>query len=174
MNILLNLLLTFMKIGAFSFGGGYVMIPLIQREVVEMHQWVTESMFIDMIAISQSTPGPIAVNTATFAGYQVGGIMGAAIATLGVTSVSFCLIVWITVKMASAKGNELVHCFFYGLRPAVVAMLAGVALKLGNVAIGDMFGGLIFIGVFIGVSKFKLHPLLGIIGSGILGIVLYA
>lgn len=171
---ILKLLWTFIKIGAFSFGGGYVMIPLIQREVVETYHWISESMFLDMIAISQSTPGPIAVNTATFAGFQVAGFWGSMTATIGVTCVSFVLVVILSHKMNALKDNQKVNRFFYGLRPAVVAMILTVAIKLGKVAMQDIYAIIIGGAVLIAIQKFRVHPLICILGSGIIGIVLYA
>ena len=92
MNRNLSLFLTFMKIGTFTFGGGYAMIPLIQREVVEEKKWINESELMDMIAIAESTPGPIAINSATFVGHHVGGFWGAFCATVGVILPSFAII----------------------------------------------------------------------------------
>lgn len=171
--MMVELLWTFIKIGAFSFGGGYVMIPLIQREVVEFHQWISEPHFLDMIAISQSTPGPIAVNTATFAGYKVAGFWGALTATVGVTIVSFIMVVILSHHMKALKENKSFNRFFYGLRPAVVAMIFTVALKLGKVAVADGISIGIMAATMIAILKFRWHPLLCILGSGIIGIVVY-
>ena len=92
MSILIKIFLSFLKIGAFSFGGGYAMLPLIEREIVNNHNWITFKEFIDIIGISQMTPGPIAINSATFVGFKVSGILGSIAATLGVISFSFILV----------------------------------------------------------------------------------
>ena len=92
MNLYIKLFLTFLKIGAFTFGGGYAMIPLISREAVENHKWIEDKDILDIVAIAESTPGPIAVNAATFVGYRVGGVLGAFCATLGVVLPSFVII----------------------------------------------------------------------------------
>lgn len=174
MNIIIEIFYVFLKIGAFSFGGGYVMIPLIQREVVEMRHWISNDFFINIIAISQSTPGPIAVNTATFAGYKVSGFYGAIAGTIGVTLVSFCLVVILSKSVDKMKNNKSLNRFFYGLRPAVVAMIIGVAIKLSKTAIIDVYSILILIGVIIGIQKFRVHPLICIGLSGIIGIIVYS
>ena len=93
---LLSLFLTFAKIGAFTFGGGYAMIPLIQREAVTKHNWVSDDDIMDIIAIAESTPGPVAINSATFVGYKVAGVLGSAAATLGVVMPSFLIIYFIS------------------------------------------------------------------------------
>src|SRR5690554_4086258 len=92
MKILINLFLSFFKIGVFAFGGGYAMIPLIEREIVKSNNWIRPSEFIDIIGISQMTPGPIAINSATFVGYKIGGVMGSIFATIGVVGFSFILV----------------------------------------------------------------------------------
>src|SRR5665647_729629 len=92
MSDLIKIFLSFLKIGAFSFGGGYAMLPVIQREIVQSNHWITSKQFIDIIGISQMTPGPIAINSATFVGFKVSGILGSIAATLGVVSFSFLLV----------------------------------------------------------------------------------
>ena len=173
MELLLKLFITFIKIGSFSFGGGYVMIPLIQNEVVELNQWISETAFIDMIAISQSTPGPIAVNTATYVGYEVMGFWGALVGTLAVTIISFLFVLIVSLKMEDLKNKDSVTRFFYGLRPAVVAMILGVTYKLGSVAIVDKWSVAICVGVILLVGKMKVHPIVSIVLSGLAGIVIY-
>ena len=96
---LAQLFFTFLKIGAFTFGGGYAMIPLVQRETVENHRWITDDELLDIIAIAESTPGPIAVNSATFVGYRVGGTAGALLASLGVILPSFTVILLISLLL---------------------------------------------------------------------------
>ena len=92
MSILIQIFLSFLKIGAFSFGGGYAMLPLIEREIVNNHNWITYKEFVDIVGISQMTPGPIAINSATFVGFKVSGILGSITGTLGVVTFSFILV----------------------------------------------------------------------------------
>ena len=123
MNRNLSLFLTFMKIGAFTFGGGYAMIPLIQREVVEEKKWINESELMDMIAIAESTPGPIAINSATFVGHHVGGFRGAFCATLGVILPSFAIIAAISYVLQQFEALRAVKYAFLGIRAGVLALI---------------------------------------------------
>ena len=123
MNRQLDLFLTFMKIGAFTFGGGYAMIPLIQREVVEEKKWISESELMDMIAIAESTPGPIAINSATFVGHHVSGFWGAFCATLGVILPSFAIIAAISYVLQQFERLRAVKYAFMGIRAGVLALI---------------------------------------------------
>jgi chromate transporter len=124
MGIYGQLFRTFSKIGAFTIGGGYAMLPLIQREVVERKRWVPESDFTDMIAISQSVPGILAVNIAIFAGYRVRGTLGGIVAAAGVILPSFLTILLIAIFFRSFQENPYVVKIFKAVRPAVVALIA--------------------------------------------------
>ena len=123
MNRNLNLFLTFMKIGAFTFGGGYAMIPLIQREVVDEKKWISESELMDMVAIAESTPGPIAINSATFVGHHVGGFWGAFCATVGVILPSFAIIAAISYVLQQFERLRAVKYAFLGIRAGVLALI---------------------------------------------------
>lgn len=123
MNRNLSLFLTFMKIGTFTFGGGYAMIPLIQREVVEEKKWINESELMDMIAIAESTPGPIAINSATFVGHHVGGFWGAFCATVGVILPSFAIIAAISYVLQQFERLRAVKYAFLGIRAGVLALI---------------------------------------------------
>ena len=114
---------TFFKIGAFTFGGGYAMIPLIQRETVENHKWVTEEDILEIIAIAESTPGPIAINSATFVGYRTCGVLGSVAATLGVVLPSFVLIFAISFVLRQFQELKAVQYAFHGIRAGVMALL---------------------------------------------------
>ena len=114
---------TFFKIGAFTFGGGYAMIPLIQRETVENHKWVTEEDILEIIAIAESTPGPIAINSATFVGYRTCGTLGSAAATLGVVLPSFVIIFAISFVLRQFQELKAVQYAFQGIRAGVMALL---------------------------------------------------
>ena len=130
--IYLQLLWSFFQIGLFSIGGGYATMPLIQHQVVELHPWLTMTQFSDIITISQMTPGPIAINSATFVGIQVAGIPGALVATVGCVLPSCCIVTALAYVYYRFKGLAMVQGILFGLRPAVVAMIAssGVSLLL--------------------------------------------
>ena len=123
MKKLLGLFWVFFKIGAFTFGGGYAMIPIIQREVVENKKWVTDDDILNVIAIAESTPGPIAINSATFIGYKVAGVLGAAFATLGVVIPSFVIISVIAYFLNKFSEIKAVQYAFYGIRAGVLALV---------------------------------------------------
>ena len=124
---MIELFLAFLKIGAFTFGGGYAMIAMIQAEA-ERHGWLTQEELVDFVALSESTPGPLAVNMATFAGMRTGGVLGAVIATLGIVLPSFIIILIIAKCFEKYKKSKAVGGIMYGLKPAVVGMI-GAALQ---------------------------------------------
>lgn len=128
--MLLKLFTTFFKIGLFSFGGGFAMIPLIQREVIERHKWINSKDFIDMLVLAQSTPGPIAVNTAVFVGYKTAGVAGAVAATLGTVLPSFIVILLLALFFAEVRENRYVDAAFRAMRPAVVALIVAPLMGL--------------------------------------------
>lgn len=127
---MLKLFTTFFKIGLFSFGGGFAMIPLIQREVIERHKWIDEKDFLDMLVLAQSTPGPIAVNTSVFVGYKVAGTVGAIVATLGTVLPSFMVILLLALFFAEVRENRYVDAAFRAMRPAVVALIVAPLIGL--------------------------------------------
>lgn len=120
---LLQLFLTFLKIGAFTFGGGYAMIPLIQKEVTESHDWMTDEDVLEIVAIAESTPGPIAINAATFVGYRVCGFFGALLSTLGVVLPSFFIILAISFVLRQFQELKYVQYAFRGIRAGVLALI---------------------------------------------------
>jgi chromate transporter len=121
---------SFFKIGAFTFGGGYAMIPLIYKEAVEEHEWITDEDMLDILAIAESTPGVIAVNSATFVGYRAGGVWGSFLATCGVALPSFLVISVLSFFIGAIKNNQWVLYAFMGIRAGVVALLANTVIKL--------------------------------------------
>ncbi|MCC8174801.1 MAG: chromate transporter [Odoribacter sp.] len=123
---------SFFKIGAFTFGGGYAMIPLIQKEVVNRRKWVAEGEFIDMLAIAQAVPGPIALNTAVFVGNKMRGKRGSLITSLGIILPSFIIILLIAMVFTEFKNNPGVERVFKGIRPAVVALIAAPLWGMGK------------------------------------------
>ncbi|MBQ7132459.1 MAG: chromate transporter [Oscillospiraceae bacterium] len=127
--IYIKLFLTFFKIGAFTFGGGYAMIPLIQQEVLA-HGWLTAGDIVNFIAISESTPGPFAINMATFVGSQTGGFFGAVCSTIGVVMPSFIIILLVAKFYLKFKSSKTVSACMSGLRPAVIGMIGAAALSI--------------------------------------------
>lgn len=127
-----QLFLTFLKIGAFTFGGGYAMIPLIEREVIDRRGWVARADFLDLLTLAQSAPGPIALNTAVFVGYEMRGLRGALAAILGIIIPSFAAILAIAILFADVRHNAWVDAAFRGMRPAVVALIVAPVLSLAR------------------------------------------
>ena len=123
LKLIFELLLTFMKIGAFTFGGGYAMIPLIQKETAEKKGWISEEDILDVVAIAESTPGPLAINTATFVGYKTCGFFGALAATFGVVFPSFMIIFIISFVLRQFESLQAVKYAFFGIRAGVLALI---------------------------------------------------
>lgn len=179
----LHLFYTFFKIGLFGFGGGYAMLSMIQGEVVTRYGWLTPQEFTDIVAISQMTPGPIGINSATYVGFTTtGSVWGSFIATFAVVLPSFILMLTISRFFLKYQKHPTVEAVFSGLRPAVVGLLASAALVLMNV---ENFGlptedtrsfiisCLIFLIAFVGTKKYKLNPIGIIVACGIAGLILY-
>ena len=129
---IVELLLVFLKIGAFTFGGGYAMITLIHREMVENKSWITDEEIMDIIAIAESTPGPLAVNSATFVGFRVAGFWGAVAATAGVVLPAFVIICILSLFIVQFKSFKLVSYAFEGIRAGVIVLIAGAVVKLAK------------------------------------------
>ena len=173
MPIIIKIFLSFLKIGAFSFGGGYAMLPLIQREIVNSHNWITYKEFIDIIGISQMTPGPIAINSATFVGFKVSGILGSISATLGVVTFSFILVSIANHYIVKFKESYILKAALTGMRPALIGLIISVFISLGRESYKDIKSviiGFIILGLLL---TNKLHPILVIMISGVLGIIFY-
>lgn len=173
MNLLIKLFLIFLKIGAFSFGGGYAMLPIIEKEIVHNNNWISIKNFIDIIGISQMTPGPIAINSATFVGYKVQGILGSIFATLGVISFSFILVSIASHYIIKFKKSKIISSALLGMRPALIGLIVSAFISLGKSSYHDIKSIIIGIIVFILLISKKVHPILVIIISGIMGIVFY-
>ena len=134
MNIYLEAFSIFFKIGAFTIGGGYAMVPLIENEIVTKRNWIAKEDFIDLLAISQSAPGILAVNISIFIGYRLRGIRGSIITALGTILPSFLIILAIALFFHNFKDNTIVERIFKGIRPAVVALIAAPLYKMGKSA----------------------------------------
>lgn len=159
-----ELFLAFLKIGTFTFGGGYAMIPLIQREIVERHQWIEEEDLIDMVAISESTPGPIAVNSATFVGYRVGGFWSAFAATFGVVLPSFLIILAISLVLRQFEENPIIQYAFAGIRVGVLALIVKALLRLYRQCPKNWLSYLLMAVALIAVAYFDVNAIFVIIG----------
>ena len=171
MNRNLSLFLTFMKIGAFTFGGGYAMIPLIQREVVEEKKWISESELIDMIAIAESTPGPIAINSATFVGHHVGGFWGAFCATLGVILPSFAIIAAISYVLQQFERLRAVKYDFMGIRAGVLALILKAFWNMARQIPKKEISCCIAAAAFVLATLLKLNVLLVIVLCAAAGLI---
>lgn len=183
--VYLQLLWSFFQIGLFSIGGGYAAMPLIQHQVVDLHPWLTMTQFADIMAIAEMTPGPIAINSATFVGIQVAGIPGALIATFGCVLPSCAIVMLLGYVYYRYKGLSMVQGVLAGLRPAVIAMIASAGLSLlilalygsreitGSIWNINPISLLIFgVGIFL-LRHFKASPISIMAGAGAAGIILY-
>ena len=132
MQSLTTIFVSFLKIGMFTFGGGYAMLPLIEQELITKRRWIEQKEFLDLLTLAQSVPGPIAVNTSVFVGYKVRGLRGAAAALLGTVTPSFVIILVIAVFFAGIRHHPVVDAAFKGMRPAVVALIIGPVLSLSR------------------------------------------
>ncbi|OLO38035.1 chromate transporter [Alkalihalophilus pseudofirmus] len=178
--LLLELFKTFFVIGLVSFGGGYAMIPVIEREVTS-RGWMTTQEFTDIIAIAGMSPGPIATNSAVFVGYQTAGIAGAVFSALGMILPSLIIILIVATFFYKSSKNRIVQSAFYGLRPSIVGLIIFAAIKFANSnhLIGSLtFYTLSLLGIFIlslyALIRLHVHPAYVIILSGLIGIALYS
>ncbi len=172
--MILKLFLTFLKIGAFSFGGGYAMLPLIEREIVTNNNWINGSEFLDIIGISQMTPGPIAINSATFVGYKINGILGSVFATLGVVTFSFLLVSIATHYIIKFKNSTLLKSALLGMRPALIGLIISAFLSLAKTSYIDIKSIIIGGCILLLSLKTKIHPILIIFIAALCGILLYS
>ena len=173
--IYLQLFYTFFIVGLFTFGGGYAMLSLIQNEVVVNHAWITAQEFTDMVAISQMTPGPIGINSATYVGYAVtGNVFGSLLATIAVSLPSFIIILSICRIYEKFKKSNVFASLMKTLRPVVIGMIgaaAGILVTKDNFI--DWTSWILFAGAFIGAQWLKINPILLIIAGGVIGYIIY-
>jgi chromate transporter len=175
---LFQLFVSYLKIGFFGFGGGYAMLSLIHSEVVVRNGWLTNADFADIVAVSQMTPGPIAINSATYIGYEVAGIWGSVVATFAVCLPALTLMMLITRFFLKLHNNRYVEGVVAGMRPVVVGMIMSAALLLmfprsaEGASFIDGWSWLIF-GTTLLCSWRKVNPILLIVVSGVVGVVLY-
>lgn len=172
MSTLILLYLSFLKIGLFGFGGGYAMISLIQDELL-MRGWLSLETFVDIIAIAEMTPGPIAINSATFVGFKIASFPGALFATGGIITPSFILVIILVHLFEKIKTSPYINSIMTFLRPAVISLIAAAAISFGQTSLVDLKSVLITVGIFLAMLKTKVSPIILIIVAGILGIVIY-
>lgn len=169
MQVIWQLYLAFLRIGSFTFGGGYAMLPMIQREIVQKQGWASDEDIADFFAIGQVTPGVIAVNTATFVGYQVAGTAGALAATLGVITTPLILITLISGILVQFAELTIIQHAFQGIRAAVVVLIGDAVYTMTKKAVTDKLAWAIFIGVALASLVFSLSPVLVVLAVGLLG-----
>ena len=176
--IYLKLFISYLKIGFFGFGGGYAMLSLIQNEIVVQNQWMTNAEFADIVAVSQMTPGPIAINSATYVGYTVAGFWGSVVATVSVCLPALTLMILITRFFLHLRDNHYVKGVIAGMRPVVTGMIGAAVLLLmfpeskDGASFVDGWSWTLFAVAMIASYK-KVNPILLIILSAIAGIVIY-
>lgn len=184
--IYLELFWSFLQIGLFSIGGGYAALPLIQEQVVDLHPWLTMTQFADIMTIAEMTPGPIAVNSATFVGIQIAGLPGAVIATLGCIFPSCIIVLTLACIYYRFRGLSMVQGILAGLRPAVVSMIASAGIALFIMALYgqrtlpadlksfDVIALVIFAAGFLILRIWKTNPIYVMAGCGAAGVLLYS
>lgn len=170
MSELWDLFLTFCRIGGLTFGGGYAMLPMLQKEVVENRKWATEEQLMDYYAVGQCTPGIIAVNTATFVGYNNRGLLGAIAATAGVVFPSLVIIMIIAAFISNFADLAVVQYAFAGIRVAVGVLVLNSIIKLWKSGVKDVVGIIIFVVTFVVSLIFNLSPVYVVIGAIAVGI----
>lgn len=183
--IYLELFWSFFQIGLFSIGGGYAALPLIREQVTEIHHWLDMTAFIDIVTISQMTPGPIAINAATFVGTQVGGLPGAVIATVGCVTPSCIIVLFLAWLYYKYRQMTVIQGVLGGLRPAVVSLIAAAGLSIlitafwtdgvvtPNLSDIDFAAVVLFAIALFVLRKWRPNPIYVMIGTGVVGGVIY-
>ena len=171
--LLLNLFWSFFKVGLFSFGGGYAMISLMESEIIAHHGWLTPSEFIDIIAIAETTPGPIAINSATYVGFRIAGIVGSTVATIGVVSPSLIILLALGTFLMNTIKEPRMGSIIRGLRPAVIVLILLAAVSLGKTGLVDWATFAIATTLFIFSTLFKVNPFYLIAAVAVLGLIFY-
>ncbi|WFD11021.1 chromate transporter [Tepidibacter hydrothermalis] len=169
---LFKIFIAFFKIGAFSFGGGYAMLPFIEREIVNKNGWLSPKEFLDVLAISQVSPGPIAINSATFIGYKYNFILGSIFATLGVIFFSIIVINLVAPSLEKYKTNKNISTVFKTLRPITIGFILSAFYSTYEKSVSDLFSVCIFLVSFMLLNSKKIHPVFIIMFSGFIGIIL--
>ncbi len=167
----LELFISFFKIGLFTFGGGYAMIPLIQKEIAEQKQWITDDDILEIVAIAESTPGPIAVNAATFVGWRAAGFLGALCATIGVVLPSFVIISLIAFVLGEFQNVKAVRYAFFGIRAGVLALILRALVSMYKKSPKGTLSYMITILAFAASAVFDVNAIVIILLAGVAGLV---
>ena len=168
--LLLELFLIFFKIGAITFGGGYAMVPVFTREFAEKRKYITDDEMLEIIAIAESTPGPIAINSATFIGYKVAGTLGSVCATLGVVLPSLIIILLVSFFYQEFSSLKAVQYAFYGIKSGVIVLVLQAFVKMLKTAKKDLFGIVAMIVSFVVVAFTSVSPIIVSLTFGVLGV----
>lgn len=171
-NLIFQIFWSFFKISPVTFGGGYAIIPVIEREVVTKREWIKEEDISKVLAVSQSAPGAIGVNSATFIGYQIGGIRGALAAMIGITLPTFFIIILLGILFLTVQHHPKVEAAFEGMRAAVVALILYAGLKIGKTAVNDITTLILASSSILLLLLFNFHPILVIILGASFGILI--
>lgn len=171
MKKLLTMFISFFKIGAFTFGGGYAMIPIIEAEVVTKRGWLGKEDFLDILAISQSFPGALAVNSSIFIGYKIGGILGGVLALLGVVLPSFFIILIVAMFFQQFRNNPTVELVFKGVSAAVPMLVLVAVISLSKSVNKNFINLVIVVFTVIAISFLKIHPIIVVILSALYGLI---
>ena len=169
----LDLFLVFAKIGTFTFGGGYAMISFIEREVVDSKKWISKKDMANIVTIAESTPGPIAVNVATYVGNKVCGLFGAMAGVLGVVIPSFLIILLLSTILSFLQDNVIFKNAFFGIRVGIIALIINALLSLYKQCSKDIYAYILMIGALISVSLFKISSIIVLICCAIVGLILH-
>ena len=173
MKRLLEIFAVFFKIGLFTIGGGYAMLPIIQKEVVETKGWMDEDEFLDALSLTNSLPGPLAINAATFVGYRVCGVKGALAAVMGAASPSVIIILAVAMVFSNLTEYPAVQYVFNGIRPAVVALILYAVIKLAKSAkLSEYLNWLIALAAVVAIAVFGLHPVAVVVAAALYGLFL--
>ena len=171
MKKILEIFAVFFKIGVFTIGGGYAMLPIIQKEVVETKEWMDDEEFLDALSLTNSLPGPLAINSATFVGYRVCGVKGALAAVMGAASPSVIIILIVAMIFSNLTEYTVVQYIFNGIRPAVVALILYAVIKLAKSAkITEYFNWLVALAAAAAIAVFGLHPIVVVIAAALYGL----
>ena len=172
-SLLFALFISFFRIGLFGFGGGYAILTLVEYEIIQLHGWITTPEFLNIVAVAEMTPGPIAINAATFVGYSVSGLAGAAIATFGLILPQTLLALPVAWLFSRYRENKMVGQILKGIHPATIAIIALAAFVFGQSALVDLTSCLIFGAALALLFLTKINPLLLIALGAITGLLLY-
>lgn len=173
MILLYKLFTTFFMIGAVAFGGGYVMIPLIDRQIVEQLHWLTGPEFADVVAIAEMTPGPIAVNAATFVGFKLAGPAGSIVATVGVILPSFLLVLLLATLVSKISQSPKLAAALSGIRPVVVGLITSAVWSLGHKTLLDLKSWIVAAAILMALLRTRVHPIWLIFAAGVTGMLFF-